>query len=77
MTGALSVYSLLFMRFAWEVKPRNYLLLVVHIVNESAQIVQGCRYYNYFHLGGKENAEKQDLALKAGASTSALVAKTT
>ncbi|EGF80427.1 hypothetical protein BATDEDRAFT_7025, partial [Batrachochytrium dendrobatidis JAM81] len=48
MTGALSLYSLLFMRFAWQVQPRNYLLLMVHVVNESAQILQGYRYYNYY-----------------------------
>eukprot|EP00842_Homolaphlyctis_polyrhiza_P001313 jgi/Hompol1/2182/HPOL_002856-RA len=56
MTSALSVYSLLFMRFAWEVQPRNYLLLLVHVVNEGAQLTQAYRYYDYFHLGGKERA---------------------
>ena len=54
MTFALSVYSLLFMRFAWRVEPRNYLLLLVHAVNETAQLVQGYRYYDYYHLGGKD-----------------------
>ena len=34
----LSVYSGLFMRFAWMVQPRNYLLLAVHAVNEGAQL---------------------------------------
>ncbi|KAI8917471.1 hypothetical protein BC831DRAFT_484700 [Entophlyctis helioformis] len=58
MTVALSVYSLLFMRFAWQVQPRNYLLLLVHVVNESAQLVQGYRYLDYFHWGGKERFEK-------------------
>lgn len=37
---ALSVYSLIFMRFAWMVKPRNYLLLTCHISNEAAQLYQ-------------------------------------
>lgn len=39
MTTALSFYSLLFMRFAWMVKPRNYLLMAVHVVNEGAQVM--------------------------------------
>lgn len=38
MTAALSLYSILFMRFAWQVQPRNYLLLMVHAVNEGAQV---------------------------------------
>lgn len=38
MTCVLSVYSLLFMRFAWMVKPRNYLLLACHATNEVAQL---------------------------------------
>ena len=37
MTSALCVYSLLFMRFAWEVQPRNYLLLACHACNEAVQ----------------------------------------
>ncbi|KAF0852312.1 mitochondrial UPF0041 domain-containing protein 2 (pyruvate transporter) [Andalucia godoyi] len=37
MTGALCLYSGLFMRFAWMVQPRNYLLLACHIANESVQ----------------------------------------
>lgn len=40
MTGVLSVYSLLFMRFAWMVTPRNYLLLACHAANESVQLYQ-------------------------------------
>ena len=43
MTTALSFYSLLFMRFAWKVTPRNYLLLICHTTNEAAQLVQGYR----------------------------------
>lgn len=35
----LCVYSLLFMRFAWMVKPRNYLLLACHISNEAVQSI--------------------------------------
>ena len=47
MTGALTVYSLLFMRFAWMVQPRNYLLFACHATNETAQLVQGYRFLEY------------------------------
>lgn len=45
MTGVLCVYSLLFMRFAWRVQPRNYLLMSCHICNEIAQLNQLRRWY--------------------------------
>ena len=44
MTGVMIVYSGLFMRFAWMVTPRNYLLLACHATNECAQIVQMGRW---------------------------------
>lgn len=47
MTCALSLYSLLFMRFAWKVQPRNYLLMAVHAVNETCQLTQAVRYVNW------------------------------
>ncbi|KAI9229950.1 MAG: mitochondrial pyruvate carrier [Piptocephalis tieghemiana] len=47
MTGALTVYSLLFMRFALSVKPTNYLLFACHAVNEACQLTQGYRFVNY------------------------------
>jgi len=37
---AMALYSLFFMRFAWMVKPRNYLLLTCHASNETAQLYQ-------------------------------------
>ena len=40
MTAVLCGYSLLFMRFAWMVTPRNYLLLVTHVCNEGVQSYQ-------------------------------------
>jgi len=43
----LAVYSLLFMRFAWMVQPRNYLLLACHASNEVAQCVQLGRKLRY------------------------------
>ena len=44
MTGVMIVYSGLFMRFAWMVRPRNYLLLACHATNECAQLIQMGRW---------------------------------
>ncbi|EFJ25060.1 hypothetical protein SELMODRAFT_39172, partial [Selaginella moellendorffii] len=38
MTSVMCIYSLLFMRFAWMVQPRNYLLFSCHAANESVQL---------------------------------------
>lgn len=54
MTAALAVYSLVFMRFAWKVQPRNLLLLACHITNEAAQLTQGARFLNYHYLSEKK-----------------------
>ena len=54
MTGALTLYSGTFMRYALAVSPANYLLFGCHAINFSSQLVQGYRYINYFHFGGKE-----------------------
>lgn len=43
LLSALCCYSLLFMRFAYKVQPRNWLLFACHLTNESAQLVQGAR----------------------------------
>lgn len=67
MTGALVIYSCVFMRYALAVQPRNYLLFACHFVNEGAQLTQGYRYLDYNHWGGKE---KQAL-LKAAAAPAA------
>ncbi|EME32014.1 Mitochondrial pyruvate carrier 1 [Galdieria sulphuraria] len=40
MTSALCLYSGLFMRFAWRVQPRNYLLFACHCSNETVQLYQ-------------------------------------
>mmetsp|Transcript_48605 Transcript_48605/g.55883 ORF Transcript_48605/g.55883 Transcript_48605/m.55883 type:complete len:107 (+) Transcript_48605:79-399(+) len=37
MTATLCFYSMLFMRFAWMVNPRNYLLLACHTSNVCVQ----------------------------------------
>ncbi|KAL4640883.1 mitochondrial pyruvate carrier 1 isoform X2 [Arapaima gigas] len=47
MTFALVCYSLLFMRFAYKVQPRNWLLFACHITNETAQLIQGGRLIKY------------------------------
>lgn len=54
MTLALSVYSCLFMRFAWKVQPRNLFLMSCHITNECAQLTQGARFINYHYLMSDE-----------------------
>ncbi|CDF40194.1 Brain protein 44-like protein (synonym of apoptosis-regulating basic protein) [Chondrus crispus] len=45
MTAALCVYSLLFMRFAIKVQPRNMLLFACHATNETVQLYQLQRVY--------------------------------
>ncbi|XP_042519431.1 mitochondrial pyruvate carrier 1-like [Macadamia integrifolia] len=44
MTTVMCVYSALFMRFAWVVRPRNYLLLLCHASNETVQLYQLSRF---------------------------------
>ena len=44
MTGVLCVYSVLFMRFAWVIQPRNYLLFSCHASNEGVQLNQMRRW---------------------------------
>ncbi|KAH4167416.1 pyruvate carrier [Parastagonospora nodorum] len=58
MTGALTLYSGTFMRYALAVTPANYLLFGCHAINFSSQLVQGYRYLNYWNFGGKEAGEK-------------------
>ncbi|KAG8751133.1 hypothetical protein FRC11_009669 [Ceratobasidium sp. 423] len=54
MTTALACYSTVFMRFAWRVHPRNYLLFACHATNATAQTAQLGRFVNYWHFGGRE-----------------------
>lgn len=42
---AMCIYSLLFMRFAWMIQPRNYILLACHAANETVQLNQLRRWY--------------------------------
>ncbi|KAK8864317.1 hypothetical protein IAR55_001564 [Kwoniella newhampshirensis] len=54
MSPTLAVYSMIFMRFAWRVQPRNYLLFACHATNAAAQSVQEGRFLNYWYFGGRE-----------------------
>ncbi|KAI6132843.1 UPF0041-domain-containing protein [Pisolithus croceorrhizus] len=49
MTTALTCYSMVFMRFAWRVQPRNYLLF-------ASQSVQDARFVKYWYFGGRERS---------------------
>jgi hypothetical protein len=64
MTTALACYSFVFMRFAWRVQPRNYLLFACHFTNATAQSIQDARFVNYWYYGGRE----KKLHLKPGAN---------
>ncbi|TVU06069.1 hypothetical protein EJB05_49261, partial [Eragrostis curvula] len=60
MTAVMCVYSGLFMRFAWMVQPRNYLLLACHASNESVQLYQLSRWAKaQGYLDKKEPEAKQ------------------
>ncbi|GHJ87768.1 hypothetical protein NliqN6_4170 [Naganishia liquefaciens] len=56
MSPTLAGYSAVFMRFAWRVQPRNYLLFACHATNAAAQMVQCGRFVNYWYMGGREKA---------------------
>jgi hypothetical protein len=43
----LCVYSMLFMRFAYMVQPRNWLLFACHASNETVQLTQLGRKIKY------------------------------
>ncbi|XP_020285920.1 mitochondrial pyruvate carrier 1-like [Pseudomyrmex gracilis] len=59
MTMALTLYSLVFMRFAWKVQPRNLLLFMCHMTNVGAQLTQGYRFVQYHYGEKKELDSKQ------------------
>ncbi|XP_067950973.1 mitochondrial pyruvate carrier 1-like [Watersipora subatra] len=58
MTLALTTYSLLFMRFAYKVSPRNWLLFACHATNEVAQLTQGVRFIRYHYVYDEEQRAK-------------------
>lgn len=57
MTGTLMVYSMFFMRFAWMVQPRNYILLACHTANVSAQGTQLMRKWNYDNAVAQQQSD--------------------
>ena len=61
MTGTLAMYSLAFMRFAWRVSPRNYILFACHIFNEGVQLTQLYRKIQY----DKHNALNSDIVVES------------
>lgn len=65
MTPVLIVYSTLFARWAWVVRPRNLLLMWCHITNVGAQSNQLRRALQYKMENGQE-AEVKDMAQKVG-----------
>jgi hypothetical protein len=61
MTVSMTVYSALFMRFAWVVQPRNYILLACHAFNEVAQLNQLRRGYMFQRKREIETGQKMDV----------------
>lgn len=74
MTGALTLYSATFMRYAMAVTPANYLLFGCHAINFTSQVVQGYRYLNYWNFGGRE-ATLKGKAEKVGEQVKSAVSK--
>lgn len=58
MTTALIFYSMAFMRFAYRVQPRNYLLLACHFSNVLGQSIQGSRYLKHHYGDGAKAKAK-------------------
>lgn len=55
----MCIYSALFMRFAWAISPRNYLLFACHAANETVQLNQLRRWYEWSSAHPKEAAAVQ------------------
>jgi hypothetical protein len=75
MTPVLLVYSTLFARWAWIVKPRNLLLMWCHIANVVAQSNQLRRALEYKKASGQEKQvnEMLEQVAKFGAVTAMAV----
>eukprot|EP01063_Lacrimia_lanifica_P027249 TRINITY_DN3801_c0_g1_i1.p1 TRINITY_DN3801_c0_g1~~TRINITY_DN3801_c0_g1_i1.p1 ORF type:complete len:246 (+),score=107.55 TRINITY_DN3801_c0_g1_i1:72-809(+) len=67
MTATMCVYSGLFMRFAWMVGPRNYLLFACHFFNFFAQLNQMRRCIAYKQSIGEDLGFTQEDMYKVGA----------
>lgn len=70
MTGVLIVYSSLFARWAFVVRPQNLLLAGCHVTNVVAQANQLRRAIEYKKENGKDD-EVDDIMKKAGATAAA------
>lgn len=53
------------MRFAWAVQPRNYLLFACHGTNAATQTLQTGRWFQYWHMGGREKKHPELVAADA------------
>ena len=71
MTPVLIVYSSLFARWAWVVKPQNLLLCSCHVANVAAQLNQLRRGLQY-KIDNGEQEQVNDMARKAGMAGVAL-----
>lgn len=71
MTVALCIYSLLFMRFALRVQPRNLLLFSCHATNEVAQCYQLQRKYGGIDLFGADSPKPVTVVETSASKTSA------
>lgn len=70
MTGVLIVYSSLFARWAYVVKPQNLLLCACHVTNVAAQVNQLRRCAELKYKQGKTD-EVNDFYMKAGGTLAA------
>ena len=76
MTPVLMVYSALFARWAWVVKPRNLSLMYCHIANVIAQTNQLRRALEYKIENGEEEQVKemlQQIGVLGGVTVAAIV----
>jgi len=64
MTTALCIYSCVFMRFAWHVKPRNMLLFACHLTNVTAQSTQLVRFLNKHYIHAFEDPFHREKEIK-------------
>lgn len=66
----MCIYSLLFMRFALAIQPKNYLLFACHLSNEAVQLNQMRRYLTW-----RSSEEGQVLLACAVAAAAVLTVK--
>jgi len=71
MTGTLCVYSMFFMRFAWMVQPRNYILLTCHTANVCVQGTQLVRKWNHEHRNTVTTTGPSNTSTSAGSKVAA------